>query len=166
MDLPLCCRDPGQQVRPLRQRFPLPSSPHLHPYGLLLYPGLVSPPSLSTLSTLSHPLPPSLSPLGPPLLIRIVVKLGLAEATPITADTYIRCILPIGLLFAGTLWTSNAAYLYLSVSFIQMLKASMPLVVFIVGCFFGTEKFTLGSLGNMVRLERYPLILPLNSSPP
>ena len=35
---------------------------------------------------------------------------------------FASCILPIGLLFAGTLWTSNAAYLYLSVSFIQMLK--------------------------------------------
>jgi hypothetical protein len=33
-----------------------------------------------------------------------------------------RCILPIGLLFAGTLWLGNAAYLYLTVSFIQMLK--------------------------------------------
>lgn len=38
------------------------------------------------------------------------------------ARTPRRCILPIGLLFAGTLWSSNAAYLYLSVSFIQMLK--------------------------------------------
>ncbi len=32
------------------------------------------------------------------------------------------CILPIGLLFAIVLWSGNAAYLYLSVSFIQMLK--------------------------------------------
>lgn len=32
------------------------------------------------------------------------------------------CILPIGLLFAATLWMGNAAYLTLSVSFIQMLK--------------------------------------------
>lgn len=39
------------------------------------------------------------------------------------------CILPIGLLFAATLWLGNAAYLYLSVSFIQMLKASMPMAV-------------------------------------
>jgi hypothetical protein len=29
---------------------------------------------------------------------------------------------PIGGLYAGTLWLSNAAYLFLSVSFIQMLK--------------------------------------------
>lgn len=35
-----------------------------------------------------------------------------------------RCIVPIGVLFAVTLWMGNAAYLYLSVSFIQMLKVS------------------------------------------
>ncbi len=33
-----------------------------------------------------------------------------------------RAIVPIGLCYAGTLWVGNAAYLYLSVSFIQMLK--------------------------------------------
>uniref|UniRef100_A0A7R9VSQ7 Sugar phosphate transporter domain-containing protein n=1 Tax=Chlamydomonas euryale TaxID=1486919 RepID=A0A7R9VSQ7_9CHLO len=84
------------------------------------------------------------------VLAFVIVKLGLAEATPISADMYISSILPIGLLFAGTLWTSNSAYLYLSVSFIQILKATTPLVVFVVGCGFGTEKFTLNSLANMV----------------
>mmetsp|Transcript_13619 Transcript_13619/g.29172 ORF Transcript_13619/g.29172 Transcript_13619/m.29172 type:complete len:345 (-) Transcript_13619:669-1703(-) len=79
-----------------------------------------------------------------------IVKLRFVEAVPISADTYLSCILPIGLLFAGTLWTGNAAYLYLSVSFIQMLKASMPMVVFLVGVLFATERFTLGVAGNMV----------------
>jgi hypothetical protein len=31
-------------------------------------------------------------------------------------------VLPIALLFAGTLWLGNAAYIYLSVAFIQMIK--------------------------------------------
>ena len=43
-----------------------------------------------------------------------------APACP--ADTYLRTIVPISALYAGTLWLGNAAYLYLSVSFIQMLK--------------------------------------------
>ena len=34
-----------------------------------------------------------------------------------------RSILPIGLLFSGSLILSNTAYLYLSVAYIQMLKA-------------------------------------------
>ena len=35
-----------------------------------------------------------------------------------------------GALFSGTLWFGNAAYTYLSVSFIQMLKALMPAAVY------------------------------------
>ena len=37
--------------------------------------------------------------------------------------------MPIGVAFALVLWLGNAAYLYLSVSFIQMIKALMPLSV-------------------------------------
>ena len=51
---------------------------------------------------------------------------------------------------AGTLWLGNAAYLYLSVSFIQMLKALMPVAVFCTGCTFGIESFSAGALANMV----------------
>lgn len=35
-----------------------------------------------------------------------------------------RAVVPIGACYAGTLWLGNAAYLYLSVSFIQMLKVT------------------------------------------
>ncbi|KAJ9533122.1 hypothetical protein QJQ45_018216 [Haematococcus lacustris] len=95
------------------------------------------------------------------ILAWCLVKIGWADVVPISADTYLRylcqccvlwcrCILPIGLLFAITLWTGNAAYLYLSVSFIQMLKASMPMVVYVVGVMFATEKFTLFTGLNMI----------------
>lgn len=36
--------------------------------------------------------------------------------------------MPIGACYAGTLWVGNAAYLYLSVSFIQMLKVSRKIL--------------------------------------
>ena len=61
-----------------------------------------------------------------------------------------RAIVPIGACYAGTLWVGNAAYLYLSVSFIQMLKALMPVAVFSVGCMFGTERFNWPTLLNMI----------------
>lgn len=86
-----------------------------------------------------------------------------------------RAVVPIGACYAGTLWLGNAAYLYLSVSFIQMLKvihvfqhqldlryvhlaihvslavqALMPVAVFVVGCAFGTEKYNSGTLINML----------------
>ena len=41
--------------------------------------------------------------------------------------------------------------MYLSVSFIQMLKALMPVAVFSTGCVFGIETFSAGTLFNMVR---------------
>jgi hypothetical protein len=46
-----------------------------------------------------------------------------------------------GILYAGSLWLSNSAYLYLSVSFIQMTKSLMPGLVFACGCAVGTERF-------------------------
>jgi hypothetical protein len=56
---------------------------------------------------------------------------------------------PISGLFAVTLWLGNAAYLYLSVSFIQMLKALMPITVFSVGVLLGTEVFSWPCAANM-----------------
>ena len=44
-------------------------------------------------------------------------------------ETYRTAIVPIGVAFALVLWLGNAAYLYLSVSFIQMIKALMPMAV-------------------------------------
>lgn len=91
-----------------------------------------------------------------------------------TSQTFWRAILPISALFAGTLWLGNAAYLYLSVAFIQMLKvllwllqgvlhtvrhiylmyaptqALMPVSVFVVGCSLGTESFQTSTLVNMI----------------
>ena len=56
-----------------------------------------------------------------------VVRLGYVEACNMSAETYVKAVVPIGACFAGTLWLGNAAYLYLSVSFIQMLKVCAPL---------------------------------------
>ena len=48
-----------------------------------------------------------------------------------------RSILPIGLLFSGSLILSNTAYLYLSVAYIQMLKVRNPPLFF----FFSSLRF-------------------------
>ncbi|KAK9819643.1 hypothetical protein WJX72_000664 [[Myrmecia] bisecta] len=83
-------------------------------------------------------------------LATICVRGGYVPSANMTTDVYMRAIVPIGALFAGTLWLGNAAYLYLSVSFIQMLKALMPVAVFIVGCGLGTENYSLPTLSNMI----------------
>ncbi|PYH41020.1 TPT-domain-containing protein [Aspergillus saccharolyticus JOP 1030-1] len=49
-----------------------------------------------------------------------------------TPALYLRQIVPIGLLYSGSLVTSNMTYLYLNVSFIQMLKAAGPIVTLLV----------------------------------
>ncbi|KAM1749699.1 hypothetical protein ACFX12_010529 [Malus domestica] len=41
-------------------------------------------------------------------------------------DLYLSSVVPIGALYSLSLWLSNSAYIFLSVSFIQMLKALMP----------------------------------------
>lgn len=79
-----------------------------------------------------------------------LIKLGVCEGASIDSATYMRCVLPIAALFSGTLWMGNAAYLYLSVAFIQMLKAMMPITVFAVGVVLGTEKYSHSYALNMV----------------
>lgn len=47
-------------------------------------------------------------------------------------DMFVRSILPIGILFSGSLIMSNKAYLYLSVHYIQMLKAFTPVAILLI----------------------------------
>jgi hypothetical protein len=60
--------------------------------------------------------------IGTRVLARTTHLLDAAKETHISKDVYIHSILPIAVLFCGSLILSNKAYLYLSVSFIQMLK--------------------------------------------
>ncbi|KAK6132553.1 hypothetical protein DH2020_033655 [Rehmannia glutinosa] len=57
-----------------------------------------------------------------------------------TLDIYISSVIPIGAMFAMTLWLGNTAYLYISVAFAQMLKAiSTYVAVFVLGVLAGLE---------------------------
>ena len=65
-------------------------------------------------------------------------------------ETYIAKIVPIAGLFAVVLWMGNTAYVYLSVAFIQMVKALMLCVVYTVGCAFKVEKYKKKTMMNMM----------------
>lgn len=56
--------------------------------------------------------------------------LGIVDCRPgaFTRRTYLTRVVPVGLLMAATLHFGNVVYLYLTVSFIQMLKALTPVV--------------------------------------
>ncbi|KAJ6301589.1 hypothetical protein OIU77_015821 [Salix suchowensis] len=56
-----------------------------------------------------------------------------------TLEIYTNSVIPIGATFAMTLWLGNTAYLYISVAFAQMLKAIMPVAVFVLGVAAGLE---------------------------
>ncbi|KAI9184336.1 hypothetical protein H9P43_003389 [Blastocladiella emersonii ATCC 22665] len=63
-----------------------------------------------------------------------------ARNSTMTWDSWARSVLPIGIFFSASLMLNNYAYLYLSVSFIQMLKAKTPLATLILSSMFGLQK--------------------------
>ncbi|RKO85953.1 TPT-domain-containing protein, partial [Blyttiomyces helicus] len=56
-----------------------------------------------------------------------------------TWNQWAKSVLPIGALFSLALATGNYAYLYLSVSFIQMLKSATPVAILLMSWTFRTE---------------------------
>ncbi|PWY87450.1 TPT-domain-containing protein [Aspergillus heteromorphus CBS 117.55] len=62
------------------------------------------------------------------LLARTTTMLDGRKKIKMDGRTYLRMIIPIGILYSGSLVCSNIVYLYLNVSFIQMLKAGGPII--------------------------------------
>ncbi|KAK0383549.1 hypothetical protein NLU13_9460 [Sarocladium strictum] len=71
------------------------------------------------------------------LLARTTSLLDSRHAIPLTRRLYLRTILPIGLLYSGSLVCSNLVYVYLSVAFIQMLKSISPVAVLAISWMWG-----------------------------
>ncbi|KAH8664110.1 triose-phosphate transporter family-domain-containing protein [Xylariales sp. PMI_506] len=59
-----------------------------------------------------------------------------------TSRFYTRAVVPIGLLYSGSMVCSNLVYLYLSVAFIQMLKAASPFSTLVIAWLWGQENPT------------------------
>ncbi|KAL5716150.1 hypothetical protein ACHQM5_017879 [Ranunculus cassubicifolius] len=78
------------------------------------------------------------------LLIKVFKVMKVEEG--MTTDIYFSSVVPIGAMFAMTLWLGNTAYMYISVAFAQMLKAIMPVAVFILGVGAGLEVMSLRML--------------------
>ncbi|GLT74678.1 hypothetical protein SLA2020_464630 [Shorea laevis] len=67
-----------------------------------------------------------------------------------TLEIYATCVIPISAFFASSLWFGNTAFLHISVAFIQMLKALMPVATFIMAVLCGTDKPRCDVFLNMV----------------
>ncbi|KAK2738398.1 hypothetical protein FQN57_007075 [Myotisia sp. PD_48] len=65
-------------------------------------------------------------------LARTTTLLDGRKKVKMTGRVYLRAIVPIGFFFSLSLICGNKTYMYLSVSFIQMLKATTPVAVLLV----------------------------------
>ncbi|KAL0410683.1 UNVERIFIED_CONTAM: putative sugar phosphate/phosphate translocator [Sesamum latifolium] len=126
MDLPLLHRDRLQQVHPGSEVVQLALShlPHHDSHGFLLF---------SRVSPRSH-------------------LQGCGSGHHVLGSLpQIRC--PNWASILSLLWLSNSAYIYLSVSFIQMLKALMPVAVYTIGVLLKKEVFKSETMANMISIS-------------
>ena len=80
----------------------------------------------------------------------VAVRSGMVAKQQLDWKNWAKICLPVGALSAASLFFGNMSFMYLTVSFMQMLKANMPVIIFTVGCLFATEVFTFASFGIMV----------------
>ncbi|GAA5898622.1 hypothetical protein JCM5296_005943 [Sporobolomyces johnsonii] len=78
--------------------------------------------------------------IGTRLLLRFTHLLDDLQNVQMSWDRWFKNIVPIGALFSGSLIFSNFAYLTLSVSFIQMLKAFTSVAVLGMSVLFGLDQ--------------------------
>lgn len=81
------------------------------------------------------------------ILVRV---LKVVPPVKMTFQIYATCVIPISAFFASSLWFGNTAYLYISVAFIQMLKALMPVATFVMAVICGTDILKCDLLLNML----------------
>ncbi|AQK99877.1 Probable sugar phosphate/phosphate translocator At2g25520-like [Zea mays] len=86
-------------------------------------------------------------------LVRVLRVVDLPSSPAMTSQLYLSSVVPIGALYSLSLWFSNSAYIYLSVSFIQMLKALMPVAVYSIGVLFKKETFRSSAMLNMLSIS-------------
>lgn len=83
------------------------------------------------------------------LLARTTHLLDGLKNFKMTGRVYMRAIVPIGIFFSLSLIFSNITYLYLSVAFIQMLKATTPVAVLLATWGMGLAEPDMKVLGNV-----------------
>ncbi|CAN8229693.1 unnamed protein product [Cochlearia groenlandica] len=87
------------------------------------------------------------------LAVILIKVFKIVEPVSMSRETYLRSVVPIGALYSLSLWLSNSAYIYLSVSFIQMLKALMPVAVYSIGVLLKKESFKSETMTNMLSIS-------------
>ncbi|KAI0485007.1 triose-phosphate transporter family-domain-containing protein [Xylariaceae sp. FL0804] len=83
------------------------------------------------------------------IMARTTSTLDSRLKVPMNTQTYMRAIVPIGAMFSLSLICGNLAYIYLSVSFIQMLKATNAVATLLSTWAFGMAAPNLKTLFNV-----------------
>ena len=83
--------------------------------------------------------------LGTQVLGRTTSLLDSRHDLNMTPRMFVRQVMPVGIMFSASLIFTNKAFIYLSVSFIQMLKASMPVLVLLVSVVLRLQPLTTSS---------------------
>ncbi|KAH8164392.1 hypothetical protein CIB48_g3858 [Xylaria polymorpha] len=83
------------------------------------------------------------------IMAKFTTTLDSRHRVPMNTNTYIKAIVPIGIMFSLSLIFGNFAYLYLSVSFIQMLKATNAVATLLATWAFGMAAPNLNKLLNV-----------------
>ncbi|KAK3032408.1 hypothetical protein RJ639_036425 [Escallonia herrerae] len=87
------------------------------------------------------------------LAVRVFRFVDPPSSPSMTRELYLSSVVPIGALYSLSLWLSNSAYIYLSVSFIQMLKALMPVAVYSIGISLKKETYKSQTMLNMISIS-------------
>ncbi|KAJ5467672.1 hypothetical protein N7475_005424 [Penicillium sp. IBT 31633x] len=83
------------------------------------------------------------------ILARTTTVLDGRKKVKMTGRVYLRAIVPIGVMFSLSLICGNITYLYLSVAFIQMLKATTPVAVLLATWGMGMAPANMKVLANV-----------------
>src|SRR5690349_7010519 len=84
------------------------------------------------------------------ILARTTTLLDSRKDVQMTGRLYLRAVVPIGMLYSGSLVCSNLVYLYLSISFIQMLKAGAPVAVLLLSWAWGLKEPSTRAFVNVI----------------
>ncbi|KAI4380171.1 hypothetical protein MLD38_006391 [Melastoma candidum] len=87
------------------------------------------------------------------LAFLLINVLRLVDPVSMSRQLFLTSVVPIGALYSLSLWLSNSAYIYLSVSFIQMLKALMPVAVYSIGVALRKDAFNPRTMLNMLSIS-------------
>merc|ERR550537_1458466 len=72
------------------------------------------------------------------------------QKSDMNVESFCKSIVPVGVVFAAYLSIGNCAYLYLSVSYIQMLKSAGPIAVHLLACLAGVERMEISTVCTVV----------------